>query len=341
MHGLAAGCFGRGAVGKCNGDREYNSEAGECILAVSLRIVVVKGAFAGCPEIVQFLLVGYGDDLAVLVDDRDGEYKLDMDLSAVQTVLSTVVVAVVASALVTATAVVGEVLVQYGLHFFVGVHRYRGAVGQLEGYREYQLKTTQPAGAASLLDGVNGLIYILCYAFFGQRGIVLCACVENRHTCKKGEQMKGKMFVLCLRYANTREDAEDMLQEGFVRVFRDLHQYSGAGNFEGWVRKVIVNTALQHLKRHLREPIIVELGEYDAATEAEPFQNDALPAQNLIKILQQLPAGFRTVFNLYVLEGYSHPEIAEILNISVGTSKSQLLRAKAHFRALLEGSLTT
>ena len=86
--------------------------------------------------------------------------------------------------------------------------------------------------------------------------------------------------------------------------------------------------------------MIVELDGADLASDTEPFDGDEPPAKNLIKILQQLPPGFRTVFNLYVLEGYTHPEIAEILDISVGTSKSQLMRAKAHFRALLEGSLT-
>lgn len=171
----------------------------------------------------------------------------------------------------------------------------------------------------------------------------LKACIHGDRRAQKAffERFKGKMFALCLRYASTREDAEDILQEGFVRVFRDLHQYSGVGNFEGWLRKVFVNTALQHLQKQRRGPMIVELGAYDVATDDAPFFGEELPARNLTKVLQQLPTGFRTVFNLYVLEGYSHPEIAEILNISVGTSKSQLLRAKAHFRSLLETSLTT
>jgi RNA polymerase sigma-70 factor (ECF subfamily) len=148
------------------------------------------------------------------------------------------------------------------------------------------------------------------------------------------------MFALCLRYANSREDAEDMLQDGFVKVFRDLGQYSGTGNFDGWVRKVFVNTALQHLQRQKRNLLISELDGQDFPDESESFAADEPPAKNLLRILQQLPPGFRTIFNLHVLEGYSHPEIADILGISVGTSKSQLLRAKAHFRKLLESSLT-
>ena len=170
----------------------------------------------------------------------------------------------------------------------------------------------------------------------------LQACIRGDRKEQKAffERFKGKMFALCLRYANSREDAEDIMQEGFVKVFRDLHQYTGVGNLEGWVRKIFVNTALQHLQKQRKAPFIVELDGQDFAAEQETTQQEEPPARNMIKILQQLPTGFRTVFNLYVLEGYTHPEIAEILNISVGTSKSQLMRAKAHFRALLEGSLT-
>jgi RNA polymerase sigma factor (sigma-70 family) len=173
----------------------------------------------------------------------------------------------------------------------------------------------------------------------------------NLHACLRGErlaqkqlfeQFKGRMFALCLRYADSREDAEDILQEGFVKVFRDLPQYSGAGNFEGWMRKVFVNTAMQHLQRQRRMPMLSELDGQDFPDDTDPFVfRDEAPARNMIRILQQLPPGFRTIFNLHVLEGYTHPEIADILGISVGTSKSQLLRAKAHFRKLLEGSLTT
>ena len=171
----------------------------------------------------------------------------------------------------------------------------------------------------------------------------LQACLSGDRLAQKYffECFKGKMFALCLRYANSREDAEDMLQEGFVKVFRDLNQYTGAGNFEGWVRKVFVNTALQHLQRKKKDLLTTELDGQDFPEAPEPYAQEVTPAKNMIRILQQLPPGFRTIFNLHILEGYTHPEIAQILNISVGTSKSQLLRAKAHFRKLLENSLTT
>lgn len=171
----------------------------------------------------------------------------------------------------------------------------------------------------------------------------LQACIRGDRLAQKQffERYKGKMFALCLRYANSREDAEDILQDGFVKVFRDLKQYSGVGNLEGWVRKVFVNTALQHLQKQKRQFVFSELEDQDVPDiEPESYLADESMAKNMIRILQELPTGFRTIFNLHVLEGYSHPEIAEILGISVGTSKSQLLRAKAHFKKLLESSLT-
>jgi RNA polymerase sigma factor (sigma-70 family) len=166
--------------------------------------------------------------------------------------------------------------------------------------------------------------------------------------CAKGDSLaqqhlyetyKGKLFATCLRYARSREDAEDIFQEGFVRIFKDLHQFTGVGNLEGWLRKVMVNSALQHLRKQKNGLQTVEFDGQEYADEVEDIQLDEQQAKNLIKIMHQLSPGFRAVFNLYVLEGYTHPEIAEILDISVGTSKSQLMRAKAAFRKLLENSL--
>ncbi|HMG15135.1 MAG TPA: RNA polymerase sigma factor [Saprospiraceae bacterium] len=156
---------------------------------------------------------------------------------------------------------------------------------------------------------------------------------------KMYELLKGKMFVVCQRYANSREDAEDLLQEGFVKMFRDLHQYQGIGHLEGWIRMVFVRVCLQYIKKQKAEIKTVEFTDLDIISEEEVHFNDENTVKNMIKMLQLLPTGFRTVFNLYVLEGYSHPEIAEIMGISVGTSKSQLLRAKAYFKKMLEKSL--
>ena len=168
--------------------------------------------------------------------------------------------------------------------------------------------------------------------------------------CKSGERMaqqqlyehfKGKMFAVCLRYANSRQDAEDVLQEGFVKVFRDLHQYRGEGNFEGWLRRVIVNVALQHLRKQKGgfEFEALENVAHKMSDADDSVFDEGEKAAALIKLMQKMPTGFRTVLNLYVLEEYSHQQISDELGISVGTSKSQLNRAKAFLKNLLEKSL--
>ncbi len=168
--------------------------------------------------------------------------------------------------------------------------------------------------------------------------------------CKNGERIaqqqlyehfKGKMFAVCLRYANCRQDAEDALQEGFVKVFRDLHQFRGEGSFEGWMRRVIVNVALQNLRKQKGGLQFTELEnvEYKLSDADDSVFEESEKAAALIKLMQKMPTGFRTVLNLYVMEDYSHQQIAGELGISVGTSKSQLNRAKAFLKNLLEKNL--
>ncbi len=168
--------------------------------------------------------------------------------------------------------------------------------------------------------------------------------------CKNGERIaqvqlyehfKGKMFAVCLRYANSRTDAEDSLQEGFVKVFRDLHQFRGEGSFEGWMRRVIVNVALQNLRKQKGGLQFTELENmaYKISDADDSVFDESEKGAALIKLMQKMPTGFRTVLNLYVLEEYSHQQIADELGISVGTSKSQLNRAKAFLKNLLEKNL--
>lgn len=168
--------------------------------------------------------------------------------------------------------------------------------------------------------------------------------------CKNGDRIaqqqlyetfKGKMFAVCLRYANSRSDAEDALQEGFVKVFRDLHQFRGEGSFEGWMRRVIVNVALQNLRKQKGGLQFTELENvaYKISDADDSVFDESEKGAALIKLMQKMPTGFRTVLNLYVLEEYSHQQIADELGISVGTSKSQLNRAKAFLKNLLEKNL--
>lgn len=136
------------------------------------------------------------------------------------------------------------------------------------------------------------------------------------------------MMGVCLRYVNDRETARDLLQDGFVKVFTSMDSYSGAGSFEGWMRKIFVNCALEYLRKSdvLREST-------DLDNTAELIQPDSsvissMSAAELMTLVHELPTGFRTVFNLFAIEGYSHKEISEMLNITESTSRSQFTRAK-------------
>jgi RNA polymerase sigma-70 factor (ECF subfamily) len=156
------------------------------------------------------------------------------------------------------------------------------------------------------------------------------------------ELLKDRMFGMCLRYSHCREDAEDILQDGFIAVFRDFSQYKGDGPVEAWVRRVILNTALRHLRRQTKDIFIQaesdENHASDEITEEDHFEKEMM-IQFLLKTIQQMPPGFRTVLNLYILEGHSHEQIAGYLGISPGTSKSQLNRAKEYLRKALARSL--
>lgn len=153
------------------------------------------------------------------------------------------------------------------------------------------------------------------------------------------EQYKTDMFRLCLRYARDRQEAEDFLQEGFIKVFLDFHQYSGRGPLGAWIRRVVLNVILQQLRR--RREVYYEI-DAQMAEELVPEEADSDPMidlRSLTLLLQQLPEGYRTVFNLYVLEECSHQEIADSLGISINTSKTQLWKAKRMLRNLLEHKL--
>ncbi|MBL7703231.1 MAG: RNA polymerase sigma factor [Ferruginibacter sp.] len=139
--------------------------------------------------------------------------------------------------------------------------------------------------------------------------------------------LSGKMYSLCLRYAGNRNDADDLFQEGIIKVYRFLSGYKGIGSFEGWARRIFVNVCLDYLKDK-QKLIYTELNENIVITSTELSGIKRLTQADLLKIIQQLPNGYRTIVNLYLVEEYNHREIAEILGISEGTSKSQLARAK-------------
>ena len=137
------------------------------------------------------------------------------------------------------------------------------------------------------------------------------------------------MFTVCLRYGKDRHEAEEILQEGFIKVFSSLHQYRNEGSLEGWIRRVMVTTALQRLRSRplLHAVLSVDNNAGHDVKEDESIES-SLTAKELLALVQALPSVYRTVFNLYVFEGYKHKEIAEALNISEGTSKSNLHDAR-------------
>jgi RNA polymerase sigma factor (sigma-70 family) len=143
------------------------------------------------------------------------------------------------------------------------------------------------------------------------------------------ERFAGKMYAVCLRYARNSADAADMLQEGFVKVFTKLEQYGFQGSFEGWVRRVMVNTAL---RTYQRQRFDLERSGYDELPD-RAIDPDALALMSeteLLRLIDQLPEGYRVVFNLVAIEGYSHAEAADLLGIQESTSRSQLTKARRH-----------
>jgi RNA polymerase sigma factor (sigma-70 family) len=152
-------------------------------------------------------------------------------------------------------------------------------------------------------------------------------------------QYSVPMFRVLLRFARDKSEAEDMLQDGFVRVFRDMGQFRGEGALGGWIRRIMVNTALSHLRKQrdfVRDVPDFNVFESKFHTEEDFASN--LDAETLMKYLQRLPPGYRAVFNLYAIEGFSHEEIAEQLGISIGTSKSQLFKAREFLKKILDKS---
>jgi len=149
------------------------------------------------------------------------------------------------------------------------------------------------------------------------------------------QRFAPKMYGVCLRYAGNSEEAEDILQEGFIKVFRKIGSFRGEGSFEGWIRRIFVNTAIEHFRRKTYLQPITEKEEN--TVEAQYLSVlDSLAERDIISLVQQLSPGYRTVFNMYVVEGYTHKQIAEMLGISEGTSKSQLSRAKLILQDLVK-----
>lgn len=144
-----------------------------------------------------------------------------------------------------------------------------------------------------------------------------------------------KMFAICLRYAPNTPMAEDILQEGFIKVFSKLYSYSGKGELGGWIRKVIINTALEHLRKYQNPKYhFSDISLYADISDSDDILGQ-LELQEVLDMIQQLPTNYRVVLNLYAIDGYTHQEIADMLKISVGNSKQRLLRARNMLKKLI------
>jgi RNA polymerase sigma factor (sigma-70 family) len=152
-------------------------------------------------------------------------------------------------------------------------------------------------------------------------------CIKQNPLCQRMlfDQYAGKFMTVCLRYANDAMEAEDMLQDGFVRIFNNIHQFKFEGSFEGWMRRIVVNVCLKQLQK--KKLYFSEIKEYSGpALEASAYTS--LGEEDLMKLISNLPDGYRIVFNMNVIEGYSHEEIANMLSIQPSTSRSQLVKAR-------------
>lgn len=172
---------------------------------------------------------------------------------------------------------------------------------------------------------------------------IIEGCLRNNRRSQE-ELFKlfyGKMLSVCMRYTNDRDTAQEVLQEGFIKIFEKLGAFDYKGSFEGWIRRIIANTAIDAIRRSKKDPYLSDndndfkLGAEDTMVERENLETMDLKAEVAMEAIQQLSPAYRTVFSLYVLEDYSHKEISEMLGISEGTSKSNLAKARMNLQKIL------
>lgn len=170
---------------------------------------------------------------------------------------------------------------------------------------------------------------------------LIVECIKGKRNSQKAlyDLYAEKMFPICLRYSKNRMDAEDILQEGFIKLFTNLQKFRGEGSFEGWVRRIFVNTAIEHLRK--AERTVSGTDELSNYIDTHATALDSLFEKDLVKVVDTMSTGYRTVFHLYAIEGHSHKDIARHLNITESTSKSQFSRAKAILRNMLSGRVAS
>jgi RNA polymerase sigma factor (sigma-70 family) len=166
---------------------------------------------------------------------------------------------------------------------------------------------------------------------------ILKGCLQNDPVAQRElyNRYSPKMLSVCYRFAHNREDAEDMLQEGFIKIFSQMHTFGNRGAFEGWIRRIIVHTCINILKKNKKFNESVDIIHATGAMVREESVPSIVQAKQIVECIRMLPIGYRTVLNLYALEGYSHREIGMMLDIEESTSRSQYTRAKAMLEEIL------
>jgi len=166
---------------------------------------------------------------------------------------------------------------------------------------------------------------------------IIKGCLKNDATAQRElyNKYSAKMLSVCYRFAHNREDAEDMLQEGFIKIFSQMHSYENRGAFEGWIRRIIVHTSINILKKNRKFNESIDIIHATGVQVREETVPSIIQAKQVVECIRLLPIGYRTVLNLYAIEGYSHREIAQLLDIEESTSRSQYTRAKAMLEDIL------
>lgn len=166
--------------------------------------------------------------------------------------------------------------------------------------------------------------------------LIIAGCLNKNPVAQRElyNRYSPKMLAVCYRFSQSREDAEDMLQEGFIKVFTNIHTFGNKGAFEGWIRRIIVHTCINVLKRNKKFNESVDL-ENVVQIQIKDNIHSLMQAKQVVECIRLLPVGYKTVLNLYAIEGYSHKEIGEILDIEESTSRSQYTRAKAMLEQIL------
>jgi len=161
-------------------------------------------------------------------------------------------------------------------------------------------------------------------------------CIRGDRQCqnKLYELFHGKMLSVCMRYAKDREEARDVFHEGFVKVFRNLHKFEPKSSLESWIRRIMINTAIDQYRKTKKRRVEVDI-EYASTKKFNNNIIEQLSAEEILKLVQKLSPGYRAVFNLYVIDGFTHKEIGQKLSISEGTSKSNLAKARAKLKIMI------